>query len=69
MVKGMKRREIETALREQQCRPLRNKGGHEVWGCPCGQHRFALPNHTVTSPGVVRDAVRKLACLPEGWLQ
>jgi hypothetical protein len=23
----------------------------------------------VVSPGVVRDATRKLACLPEGWLQ
>jgi hypothetical protein len=23
----------------------------------------------IVSPGVVRDTVRKLACLPEGWLQ
>lgn len=69
MVKGMRRREVEAALREQQCRSLRNKGGHEVWGCPCGQHSFPLPNHTITSPGVVRDAVRRLTCLPEGWLQ
>ncbi len=23
----------------------------------------------IVSPGVVRDAVKKLVCLPEGWLQ
>lgn len=68
MVKGMKRREVEQALRQQNCRPLRSKGGHEIWACPCGAHRFALPNHNVTSPGVVRDAIRNLACLPKGWL-
>lgn len=69
MVKGMKRREVESALKAQHCRPLRNRGGHEVWGCPCGQHTFSLPNHTVTSPGVVRKAITTLTCLPEGWLQ
>lgn len=69
MVKGMKRREVEQALREQDCRSLRNRGGHEVWGCPCGSHTFALPNHPTTSPGVVRNAIKRLACLPEGWLQ
>ena len=23
----------------------------------------------IVSPGVVRDTIAKLACLPEGWLQ
>lgn len=69
MVKGMKRRDVESALLRQMCRSLRNVGGHEVWGCPCGKHRFALPNHTITSPGVVRKAIRDLSCLEKGWLQ
>lgn len=65
----MKRRDMERAMRAQNCEPLRNRGGHEVWGCPCGKHSFALPNHALTSPGVVRKAIRDLACLTEGWLQ
>lgn len=67
----MKRRDVEQALLAQDCRSLRNKGGHEIWGCPstCGQHTFALPNHTLTSAGVVRKATHDLACLPKGWLQ
>jgi hypothetical protein len=69
MVKGMKRRDIETALRAQDCHVLRDRGDHTVWGCPCGRHQFPLPRHTVTSPGVVRKAIKMLACLPEGWLQ
>jgi hypothetical protein len=69
MVKGMKRRDVERALLAQNCRSLRNKGGHEIWGCPCGQHTYALPNHAVTSPGVVRKATQDLACLERGWLQ
>ena len=23
----------------------------------------------IVSPGVVRDTIKKLSCLPEGWLQ
>jgi hypothetical protein len=28
-----------------------------------------IPDKRIVSPGVVRDAIAKLACLPEGWLQ
>ena len=31
--------------------------------------RHTLPRHKMTSPGVVRDAIRRLTFLPEGWLQ
>lgn len=69
MAKEMKRRDVETALNAQNCRVLRNRGDHVVYACPCGQHQFQLPKHNRTSPGVVRDAIQKLACLPKGWLQ
>jgi predicted RNA binding protein YcfA (HicA-like mRNA interferase family) len=65
----MKRREIERALRGAGCRPLRNRGGHEVWGCPCGQHTAPLPNHREITAGVVDSIQKMMPCLGEGWLQ
>ncbi|MGH3944696.1 MAG: hypothetical protein ACRDSI_06585, partial [Pseudonocardiaceae bacterium] len=56
---------IQTALVSAS----RATGDHDVYGCVCGQHIFPLPRHKVTSPGVVRDAIGRLTCLPEGWLQ
>lgn len=42
---------------------------HAKWLRPCGQHTARIPRHTVLSPGVCRDTVNRLECLPEGWLQ
>lgn len=69
MGKPMMRRLIEAALRARGCTPLRNRGGHEVWGCPCGQHTTALPNHKEITAGVVTSIQKQMACLEEGWLQ
>lgn len=65
----MKRRDVESALRQHGCSTIRQTGDHEVFGCPCGQHIFPLPRHRIISPGVVRDGMKRLACLPKGWLQ
>lgn len=65
----MKWREVQAALLENGCRVLRDKGGHEVWGCPCGNHITPLPHHTNVSAGVVRSIGKQMACLPKGWLQ
>lgn len=67
--KGMKRRDIERALRRQGCTKLRDSGDHTVWVCPCGSHIVPLPRHTEISPGVVGSIMKRLTCLPEGWLQ
>jgi hypothetical protein len=40
-----------------------------VWYCPCGKHTAVAVTSRLVSPGVVRDVVAKLACLPEGWLR
>jgi hypothetical protein len=71
MPKGMKRRDIETALRNNGCKPVPNsgRGDHEKWGCPCGQHTANVPRHRDITPGVVGDIIRRLPCLPGGWLQ
>jgi predicted RNA binding protein YcfA (HicA-like mRNA interferase family) len=70
MVKAMKYRDMEHALADQQCTHLRTRGSHHIWGCPCGKHRVSIaPQKGIVSPGVARDAIRKLTCLPEGWLQ
>jgi len=69
MTKPMKRREVERALRAHGCSPLRNRGGHEVWGCSCGQHTAPLPNHGEITAGVVASVQKHMQCLPEGWLQ
>ncbi|MDX6287173.1 MAG: hypothetical protein QOG53_2658 [Frankiales bacterium] len=47
----------------------RSGGRHEVWGCPCGKHSTALPDHRQVTAGVIRNIIRDLACLPKGWLQ
>lgn len=65
----MRLRDLVRALTGQGCRVLRDTGRHTAWGCPCGQHMAAVPRHGVVSPGVVRNVIRDLACLPEGWLQ
>lgn len=69
MVKGMRLRDTEAALLAQGCRVLSDRGPHTKWGCPCGQHSANIPRHTTVTPGVVRDTIRRMACLPKGWLQ
>lgn len=70
MVAGMSRRELESALRRAGCVPPtgRGRGGHDKWDCPCGQHSANIPRHSNISPGVIRDTIKRLACLSEGWL-
>jgi len=69
MVKGMKLREVESALHEQNCHVISDRGDHTKWGCPCGQHTANIARHKMVSPGVVRDTTKRMACLPKGWLQ
>lgn len=38
---------------------------HTKWGCPCGEHTANIPRHSSISPGAVRDAIRRTACLPK----
>ena len=68
MTKPMNRRKVEQALAADACSLLRSTGGHDVYGCPCGQHMAPLPRHREISPGVVKSIGKLMACLPEGWL-
>jgi predicted RNA binding protein YcfA (HicA-like mRNA interferase family) len=65
----MRRREVERALATQGRTLLRERGGHDVDRGPCGEHSFPLPRHRTISPGVVRNAMACVPCLPEGWLR
>jgi hypothetical protein len=67
--KPVKRRVVVAKLAEHGCTPLRNRGGHEVFGCGCGDHIAPVPNHTTITAGVVAGIEKQLACLPEGWLK
>ena len=70
MAKEMKRRDVETALAAHGCFPIRSRGDHDVWGCPCDKkHKAPVPRHRNISAGVVREIGKQMACLPEGWLQ
>jgi predicted RNA binding protein YcfA (HicA-like mRNA interferase family) len=69
MVKAMRYRDVQRALLDQDCIHKATRGSHEKWVCPCGEHQAIVPNHNIVSPGVVRDTIKKLNCLPEGWLQ
>ena len=69
MPKPMKYREIRKALLTAGCTYRNAKGDHEVWYCPCGNHKAVVNSASIVSPGVVGDITKKLACLNEGWLQ
>jgi hypothetical protein len=69
MAKAMKYREVEAALLANGCTWKQGKGDHTKWYCPCGNHIAVVTQGGSVSPGVVADAIRKLACLPKGWLQ
>jgi predicted RNA binding protein YcfA (HicA-like mRNA interferase family) len=69
MTPPMKRRLVEQALRGVGCVSIRDRGDHEVWQCPCGQHVTALPWHKEITAGVVRSIEKQIACQPKGWLQ
>lgn len=65
----MKLRAVEKALRANGCTPISEDGPHTKWVCPCGQHTANIPRHREVSPGVIRDTIERMACLPRGWLQ
>lgn len=69
MVKAMQYRDVVRALLDNDCTPKEGKGDHQKWYCPCGQHMAVVVEARVMSPGVVRDTIKKLPCLPKGWLE
>jgi hypothetical protein len=68
-VKAMSTRQVVKARRRNECKLTGTDGPHDKWVCRCGKHSTAVPRHTETSAGVVRNIIRDLSCLPEGWLQ
>lgn len=71
MAKDMKKRDVIRALTAAGCvqRIGTGRGPHDKWDCPCGKHSANIPRHKEISAGVVADTIRRMACLPEGWLQ
>lgn len=69
MVKEMRLRAVERALRTHGCGVVSEDGKHTKWGCSCGKHSTAVPRHRDVTPGVIRNIIRDLDCLPKGWLQ
>ena len=69
MTRPMKDRIVVKALRKQGCTAKQGKGDHEKWYCPCGQHVAVITRGGDVSPGVINDVIKKLECLPKGWLQ
>lgn len=69
MVKALRYRDLVRVLVQQGCTSKEGKGDHQKWYCPCGKHMAVVVETRIVSPGVVRDTIAKLACLPKGWLQ
>lgn len=69
MAKEMKRRDVEQRLTANGCTVKSDDGDHTKWVCPDGSHTANIPRHRKISPGVVRDTIKRMACLPKGWLQ
>ncbi|MDO5626970.1 MAG: type II toxin-antitoxin system HicA family toxin [Mobilicoccus sp.] len=64
----MKYRDLVLRLRAQGCTPRQGKDDHEKWYCPCGQHMTPITQTRDVSPGLLRQAEKRLTCLPEGWM-
>lgn len=69
MTKAMSDRLVVKALKAQGCTSKKGKGDHEKWYCPCGEHIAVITRGGTVSPGVVADTIKKMKCLPKGWLQ
>lgn len=69
VAKPMKYRDVEAALLAEGCTRRQGKGDHEKRYCPCGEHMAVVTKPGDVSAGIVGDTIRKLTCLPEGWLQ
>ena len=65
----MKYRDTAAALRSHGCTSKPGKGDHEKWYCPCGEHMAVVVRASENAPGVVGDVIKKMSCLPKGWLQ
>jgi hypothetical protein len=70
-MKPMPKRQVAAALARQGCRKTGDSGKHEKWDArwESRQHLSSLPRHDEITAGVVRNLIRDLKCLPEGWLQ
>jgi hypothetical protein len=64
----MKYRDLTRKLRANGCTSKPGKGDHEKWYCQCGRHMAVITRTSEISPGVVDDTVKKLECLPKGWI-
>lgn len=69
MAKDVRYRDLRARLLSHGCTPKQGKGDHAKWFCPCGRHIAVVTQSRTVSPGVVGDVVKKMACLPKGWLQ
>lgn len=70
MTKAMTLREVTKALKRNGAEVVSDDGSHTKWQCSCGaKHSANLPRHKVVSPGVVSDTIKRMGCLPKGWLQ
>ena len=68
MAKAMRKRDLVKALEACGCTMKQGKGDHEKWYCPCGKHMTVITDTRDISPGLVRQALDRMECLPEGWL-
>lgn len=68
-MKPTKYRDLAKALKAAGCTSKPGKGDHEKWYCPCGKHMAVVTKPGEVSAGVVTDTVKKLECLPKGWLK
>lgn len=62
----MKRRDLLKRMKAKGFTFLRDQGPHEVYTCPCGKHRAAVPRQREVRPGVVFN-INDTECV-KGWL-
>jgi len=52
MVKAIRYRDMEKALKREGCTWRLGKGDHINWYCPCGLHIAVVTQARIVSPGV-----------------
>jgi hypothetical protein len=69
VVKEMNYRKVKQMFLAHGCTAEPGKGDHEKWTCPCGKHIAVVIKPGDVSPGLIRQAIQRMPCLPKGWLQ
>lgn len=66
-MKAIKTRDVVKFLKAQGWTILRQRGPHDIWTNADGTKTLALPRHTETAPGILRQIKKLEPNTPDNW--